>query len=78
MQPCDEIHSFVIFAGHSSVSEGVSNLDDLFNLLDIHVATVDVVMYSSDSGEEGLVGGGIICEGDGHLGSPEWRANGGD
>ena len=57
--------------------EGASNSDDLFNLADVCVAVVDGIMYSGDGGEDCLVGGGIVCDGDGCLGSPEWCVNGG-
>ena len=73
----DECCSFVIFAGRPSVSEGASDANDLFDLADIRVATVDGITHSGDSGEDGLVGGGIVCDGDSRLGSPEWRSNGG-
>ena len=58
-------------------SEGVSNTDDLFNLTDVCVAMVDVVTHSSDGSDDGLVGGVVVCERDGHLCSSEWGANGG-
>ena len=57
-----------------SVSEGTSDPNDRFNLPSVRVATVDVVMHSSDGSQEGLVGGGVICEWDGCLHSSEWRA----
>ena len=76
VQLCNECCSFVIFAGRPLVSEGASNADDLFNLADVSVAMVDGVTHSSDGGEDGLIGGGVVCEGDGCLGSPEWRMNG--
>ena len=47
--------------------------NDLFNMLDIHVTTVDVVTHSSNGGEESLGGGDVICEGDGMSGAAEWR-----
>ena len=75
MQLHDECCSFVIFAGHPLVSEGSSNADDLFNLADIHFAVVDGVSYSSDGGEDGLVGSGVVGDGDGCLGPTEWRVN---
>ena len=71
---------FFIFAGCPLVSEGssdVSNVNDLFDLSDIRVATVDVVTHSSDGSQEGLVGSGVIREGDGCLCSSEWCTNGG-
>ena len=34
--------------------ESATELNDLFDLFDIRVATVDVVTYSSDGGKEGL------------------------
>ena len=46
VQPCDECCSFVIFAGRPSVSEGASDADDLFNLADVCVATVDGITHS--------------------------------
>ena len=73
----DECRSFVIFAGRPSVSEGASNADDLFNLADICVATVDSVTHSGDGDEDCLVGCGVVCKGNGCLGSSERCANGG-
>ena len=55
------------------MSEGSTDLNDLFNLFDVRVATVDIVLYSSDGGEEGLVSGEVIGEGDGMSGAAEWR-----
>ena len=46
------------------MSERVSNSDDLFNLPNVHVATVDVVTHSSDGGDDGLVGSRVVSEGD--------------
>ena len=71
----DECRSFVIFAGRPSVSEGASNADDLFNLADVRVATVDCVTYSGNGGEDGLVGGGVVGNGDSCLGPPERGVN---
>ena len=51
------------------MSEGATNSNDLFNLFDVRVATVDVVTYSSDGGKKGLVGGDIVSEQDGMSGS---------
>ena len=73
----DECCSFVIFAGRSSVSEGASDANDLFDLADIRFAVVDGVLDPSDGGEDGLVGSGVVGDGDGSLGSSKWRANGG-
>ena len=72
MEPRDECCSFVIFAGRASVSESSANLDDLFNLFDVRVATVDVVTYSSDGGQEGLVDVGAVGEWDGVPSAAEW------
>ena len=55
------------------MSECSTDLNDLFNLLDVNVATVDVVTYSSDGSKEGLISGDIIGEGDGMSGATEWR-----
>ena len=79
MEPCDECCSFVIFVGRASVSESSADLDDLFNLFDVRVATVDVVTHSSDGGQEGLVGSGVVSERDRVPGTAEWRGclNGG-
>ena len=54
-------------------------MNDLFDLFDVRVATVDVVAYSSDGGKEGLVGGDVISEWDGVPGSAKrwWCLNGG-
>ena len=73
----DECCSFVIFAGCSSVTEGASDSNDLFNLADVRVAVVDGITYSGDGGEDCLIGGGIVCDGDSCLGSSKWRVNGG-
>ena len=61
------------------MSEGSTDPNDLFNLLNIRVATVDVVTHSSDGGKEGLVGGGVVSERDGVSGSAkrQWCLNGG-
>ena len=57
--------------------EGSTDLNDLFNLLNVRVAMVDVVMHSSDGGEKGLIGGDIVSEGDGVSGAAErwWCLN---
>ena len=73
----DECCSFLIFAGRPSVSEGASDADDLFNLADVRVATVDGITHSGDGGEDHLVSGEVVCDGDGCLSSTEWRSNGG-
>ena len=54
------------------MSEGASDLDDLFNLPDTRVTTVDVVMNSGDGGHDSSVGSGVICEGDSRLHPSEW------
>ena len=54
------------------MSESLANPDDLFDLLDVRVATVDVITYSSDGGQEGLVGGDVVSEWDGVSGSAKW------
>ena len=55
------------------MSEGATDSNNLFDLLDVHVATVDVVMYSGNGGEEGLVGGDVISEWDGVSSSAKRR-----
>ena len=55
------------------MSESSADSNDLFNLLDVRVATVDVVTHSSDGGQEGLVGGDVVSEWDGVSGSAKWR-----
>ena len=55
------------------MSEGATDSNDLFNLFNVHVATVDVVTHSSDGSEEGLVGGDIVSERDGVSGSAKRR-----
>ena len=77
MQLCDKCRSFVIFTGRPSVSEGASDVDDLFNLADVLVASVDGIMYSGDGGEDCLIDGGVVCDRDCCLGPPEWCLNGG-
>ena len=72
MEPRDERCSLVIFAGRASVSESSADLDDLFNLFDVCVATVDVVTHSSDGGQEGLVGVGVVGDRDGVPSAAEW------
>ena len=54
------------------MSKSSADSDDLFNLLDVRVTTVDVVTHSSDGGQEGLVGGDVVSEWDGVSGSSEW------
>ena len=73
----DECRSFVIFAGRPSVTEGASDSDDLFNLADVRVAVVDGIADSGDGGKDCLIGGGIVRDGDGRLGSSKWCVNGG-
>ena len=73
----DECCSFVIFAGRPLVSEGASDANDLFDLADVRVATVDCVTHSGDGSEDCLVGIGVVCDGDGCLGSTKWCWNGG-
>ena len=77
MQLRDECCSFLIFAGRPLVTEGTSDSDDLFNLADVLVAAMDGITDSGDGGEDCLIGGGIVCDGDGCLGSPERCVNGG-
>ena len=77
VQLCDECCSFVIFAGRPSVTEGASDSDDLFNLADVRIAMVDGITYSGDGGEDRLIGGGVVRNGDGCLGSSKWCVNGG-
>ena len=72
---CDECRSFVIFTRRPSVSEGASDADDLFNLADVLVATVDCVTHSGNGGKDGLVGGSVVSDGDGCLGPSEWGVN---
>ena len=55
------------------VLEGATNSNDLFNLFDVRVAMVDIVMNSSNGGKEGLVGGDVIGKWDGVSSSAEWR-----
>ena len=59
--------------------EGATNSNDLFDLFDVLVATVDVVMYSGNGGEKGLVGDDIVGKWDGMSGTAErwWCLNGG-
>ena len=57
--------------------EGASDSYGLFNLADVRVAVVDGITNSGDGGEDGLIGGGIVCDGDGCLGSSERCVNGG-
>ena len=74
---CNKSCCFIIFAGRPSVSQGASDSDDLFNLADVHVTTVDVVTDSGDGRNNSSVGGGVIGEGDGCLHPTEWCLNGG-
>ena len=71
--------SFLIFTGRSTMSEGSADPNDLFNLGDVHVATVNIVTNSRDGAEEGLVGGDVVGEWNGVLGSAKRRqhSNGG-
>ena len=55
------------------MSEGSTDPNNLFNLRDVRVITVDVVTHSSDGGEESLVGGDIVSEWDGMSGAAEWQ-----
>ena len=55
------------------MSEGATDLNDLFNLFDVRVAMVDVVMHSSDGGKEGLVGSDVVSKWDGMPGAAEWH-----
>ena len=59
--------------------EGATDSNDLFDLLDVRVATVDVVTYSGNGGKEGLVGGSVVSKWDGVSGSAKrrWCLNGG-
>ena len=59
----NESRCFFILAGRSSVSEGPSDANDLFDFPDVHFAMVDIVTYSCDGCQEGLVGGGVVSEG---------------
>ena len=77
VQLCDKCRSFVIYAGRPSVSEGASNANDLFDLANVRVATVDGITHSGDGGEDCLVSSGVVCDRDGCLGSSKWRMNGG-
>ena len=54
------------------MSEGTTNSNDLFNLFDVCIATVNVVTYSGDGGREGLVGSDIVREWDRMSGSAKW------
>ena len=79
VEPRDKRCGLVIFAGQASVSESSADPDDLFNLFDVRVATVDVVTHSSDGGQEGLVGSDVVGERDGVSGTAKQRGclNGG-
>ena len=59
--------------------EGATDSNDLFNLFNIRVATVDVVTYSGNGGEKGLVCGDVVGERDGVSSPTEqwWCLNGG-
>ena len=59
---CNKSCHLAIFAGHPSVSEGMSDSNDLFNLADVHVTMVDIVTNSGDGGNNGTVSGGVIGE----------------
>ena len=52
--------------------EGMTNSNDLFNLFDVRVATVDIVTHSSDGGEEGLVGSDVVSEWNRMSGVAKW------
>ena len=52
--------------------EGMTDLNDLFNLFDIHVAMVNVILYSGDGCKEGLVGCDVVREGNGMSGPAKW------
>ena len=53
----------------------MSNLNDLFNLANVHVTTVDVVTDPGDGGDDGLVGGRVVGEGDCCLHPAQWCLN---
>ena len=57
--------------------EGASDSNNLFDLANVRVAMVDCITNSGDGGEDCLIGGGIVCDGDGCLGSSKWCVNGG-
>ena len=59
------------------MSEGTSDADDFFNLADVRLTVVDSITHSGDGGEDGLVGGGVVCKRDGCLSSSERCTNGG-
>ena len=59
------------------MSEGVSDLNDLFNPRDVRATMVDCITYSGNGGKDGLIRSSIFRERDGCLGSSEWCANGG-
>ena len=58
------------------MSLGLSNLNDLFDLANIRVATVDVVMNSCDGGDDSMIGSQVVSEGDGLLHPAEWCVDG--
>ena len=63
---------FFVVTGSPSVLESPADSDDLFNLELVRTATVDVVSYSCEGGEEGLVDRLIVGEWDSCLHSTEW------
>ena len=74
---CYKSRRFFIFTGCPLVSEGVRDLNNLFNLANVLVAMFNVVVDSCDGGHNCSVGGGIASEGDGCLHPAKWCANGG-
>ena len=54
------------------MSEGATDSNDLFNLLDVRFTTVNVVTHPSDGSKEGLVCGDIVGEWDRVSGPAEW------
>ena len=80
MEPRDECCGFFVFTGRSLVLESWTDLNDLFNLRDVHVAMVDGVLHPGNGGKDGLVGADVVGELDGMSGTPEqwwWCLNGG-
>ena len=69
---CNKGCCFIIFTGHPPVSEGMSDSNDLFDLADVHVTTVNIVVNSGNGGDDGLVDGGVVGEWDSLLHSAEW------
>ena len=61
---CNKSCCFVIFTGHPSVSQGMSNPNYLFDLANICVATVDAITDLGDGRDNGLVGGRVVSKGD--------------